>query len=236
MARPPHNLIEASMVAALRAAFARAVDDGCRCIVLASGLRHFSAGADLAAAQTGALQQVDFIDFLRYIEQLPIPTVAVVHGLALGGGFELALACDLIVAADTAEVGLVETSLGLFPLMGGIARVATRAGQARAKEMVLLGRRYSTATLQQWGVINQVVKADALAETAMALGQQLAAGPTSAYRVIRQIAGHTMSHGVYEADELSLALSADIWHTADARASLASVRDTGTASAVFVGA
>lgn len=235
MNRPPHNLLEGSMLKALRSALAHAIEDGCRAILLASARRHFSAGADLAAAYSGDLQKLDFIAFLQELENLPVPTVCAVHGLALGGGFELALGCDLIVAAENAEIGLVETSLGLYPIMGGVSRVAIRAGTARAREMTLLGRRYSAATLQKWGVINHVVPQESLAEAAMSMAQQLAAGPTLAYRAIRQLSNVTASEGVQAADALSRELAAGVWKSGDVKASLDSFRETGAVSVVFNG-
>lgn len=235
LTRPPHNLIEAAMTQALSRAFRRAVSEGLRSILLTSSLRHFSAGADLAAAYTGDLQKIDFIALLHEMEELPIPIVVAVHGLVLGGGFELALGCDLILAADTAELGLVETSLGLFPLMGGVSRVAARAGLTRAKEMVLLGRRYSSSTLEQWGVINQVVPASALADSSLAVAHQLAAGPTLAYKAIRRLADVTVSEGVRAADAISPQLADEIWATDDVQAGLEGFHRSGTAGAVFNG-
>src|SRR3546814_13979766 len=88
---------------------------------------------------------------------LPIPIIASVHGVCLGGGFELALACDYIIAAQSAKIGSVEATLGLHPLMGGVQRQVQRAGMARAKEMSMLARRYDPATLERWGLINLVV-------------------------------------------------------------------------------
>ena len=80
-----------------------------------------------------------------------MPIVCAVHGLCLGGGFELALACDYLVAARSARLGSVEATIGLHPLMGAAQRVAQRAGALRAKEMAMLGRRYDPDTLAAWG-------------------------------------------------------------------------------------
>lgn len=235
MSRPPHNLLEGSLIEQLSKAFARAVEDGCRAVLLTSELRHFSAGADLVAADTGELQKLDLISFLREMETLPIPIIAAVNGLALGGGFELALGCDLIIAAESAQIGLVETSLGLFPIMGGISRAVARVGLARGKEFVLLGRRYSASTMAEWGMINRVVPAETLAEASMALAQELAAGPTLAYGAVRRLANVAAAYGVHAADELSSESASEIWATNDVRAGLQSFRETGSASAVFNG-
>jgi enoyl-CoA hydratase/carnithine racemase len=114
--------------------------------ILRSGLRHFSAGADVtqfsARIEQGGRSQspIGGVEFLKLLELLPIAIVASLHGVCLGGGFELALACDYIVAASSAKIGSVEVALGLHPLLSGIQRQVQRAGAMRAKEISMLGR------------------------------------------------------------------------------------------------
>jgi enoyl-CoA hydratase/carnithine racemase len=235
MNRPPHNLLEETLLAGLSEAFARAVDEGCRSILLSSRLRHFCAGADLDAMASGGLGRLDLIGWLRAVEDLPVPTVAAVHGAALGGGFEVALACDLIIAAESAQIGLVETTLGLFPLMGGVSRAVAGAGPARAKELVMLGRRHTPATLERWGLVNQVVADDALAEASLSLARQLAAGPTVAYRAVKRIANETAAHGVFAGDEVTGEVAPAVWASSDLKAGLDAFFATGTADGVFSG-
>jgi enoyl-CoA hydratase/carnithine racemase len=153
--------------------------------VLRSALRHFSAGADLDAMLAAAESGDGVIDrpvqeLLRTLEELPVPIVAAVHGICVGGGLELALACDLVVAAESARVGSVEATVGLYPLVGAIERVAQRAGVARAKEMAMLGRRYDARTLERWNVINRVVEDEHLDAAAMTLARELAGDPAVA--------------------------------------------------------
>lgn len=235
MNRPPHNLLEETLLNALTQAFEQAVDDGCRSILLASRLRHFCAGADLEAMTAEELAKLDVFPFLHAMEDLPIPTVAAIHGAALGGGFELALGCDLIIAAESAQIGLVESTLGLFPLMGGVARAVAGAGLARAKELALLGARHCAATLQAWGLINHVVPDNQLSEASLSLARQLAAGPTVAYGAIKRLANHTACRGVYSADEMIEELGAEVWESQDLRAGIDTFLKTGTAAAVFQG-
>jgi enoyl-CoA hydratase/carnithine racemase len=235
MNRPPHNLLEETMLNALTQAFHQVVDEGCRSILLASRMRHFCAGADLDAMMAGQFAKLDVFRFLHAMEDLPIPTVAAIHGAALGGGFELALGCDLIMAAESAQIGLVESTLGLFPLMGGVARAVAGAGLARGKELALLGRRHSASALKDWGLINQVVPDDQLGEASLSLARQLAAGPTVAYRAIKRLANHAASRGVYSADEMSGELGAEVWESDDLQAGLDVFLKTGSASAVFKG-
>jgi enoyl-CoA hydratase/carnithine racemase len=86
---------------------------------------------------------------LRAFEEAPLPIVAAIHGVCVGGGFETALACDLIIAAESTKIGMVEATIGLNPLMGAMQRVTQRAGATRAKEMALLARRYDARTLER---------------------------------------------------------------------------------------
>src|SRR5437868_10865987 len=160
----PYNLLGPKLINAIVEQIEGARDAGSRAIVLRSGLRHFSAGADLGVFETrveqssgdtaGEGRRLTGVEFLRFMELLPIPIVASVHGVCLGGGLELALACDYIIAAASSKLGSVEAALGLHPLMGGIQRQVQRIGALRAKEMSMLGRRYDPATLERWGLIN----------------------------------------------------------------------------------
>src|SRR5262252_8404577 len=127
----PYNLLGPTLIGAIAAEIAAARKAGSRAIILRSGLRHFSAGAEFSTRieQGGRSQSaISGVDFLKLLELLPIPIVASVHGVCLGGGFELALACDYIVTASSAKIGSVEVALGLHPLLGGIQRQVQRAG------------------------------------------------------------------------------------------------------------
>ena len=141
----PYNLLGPTLLRAIADEIAAARDAGSRAIILRSGLRHFSAGADVAQfsariEQSGRSQSaIGGADFLKLLELLPIPIVASVHGVCLGGGFELALACDYIVAASSAKIGSVEAALGLHPLLGGIQRQVQRAAQCAPRKFRCLG-------------------------------------------------------------------------------------------------
>ena len=119
------------------------------------------------------------------------PCVAAIRGGALGGGFELALGCDFIIASDTARIGLVEVSVGLMPLSGGVQRLVNRVGLARAKEITMFGRRYDAKTLETWGAINMVVPDIKLLDSAISFSKQLANGPTTSFKEIKKIANIT---------------------------------------------
>jgi enoyl-CoA hydratase/carnithine racemase len=243
MVYKPYNLIGPTLMNALLAELRGAHKAGSRAIVIRSGLRHFSAGADLAlfgsrleggssGPATGAWSG---IDFLKEAELLPVPLIASVHGVCLGGGVELALACDYIIAASSAKIGSVESALGLHPLMGGIQRQVQRIGIARAKEMSMLGRRYDAATLERWGLINHVVPDDALDKATMVIAEELANGPTIAHAATKQVAYIAANQGVRAADEQMGKLQEPIWSSEDVRSGLTSFRQNGPGLAKFAG-
>jgi enoyl-CoA hydratase/carnithine racemase len=236
---PPYNLIGKRQAAELVSALDWAREQAPRAVVLRSGLRHFSAGADL----DGMLEEVKDVpelswgtaDVLRAFEQLPIPILASVHGTCVGGGLELALACDLIVASQSASLGSVEATVGLHPLMGGIQRITQRAGVARAKEMVLLGRRYEPATLQRWGLINWVVPDEQLEAATMALARELANGPTVAHAATKALAAIAVSQGVAAADEAMAEVQRPIFQSEDFKIGVKSFKEKGIGMARFRG-
>jgi enoyl-CoA hydratase/carnithine racemase len=158
-----------------------------------------------------------------------------VHGVCVGGGFELALAADLVVAAESAKIGSVEGALGLNPLAGAIQRMAQRAGAVRAKEMALLARRYDARTLERWNVINRVVPDEQLAEVTRALAHELANGPTVAHASTKAIVSRAVSDGVQAADDAMAELQRDIWSSHDLQLGLDSLRANGPGAARFEG-
>jgi enoyl-CoA hydratase/carnithine racemase len=178
---------------------------------------------------------LDLTELLRVFDRLPIPIVAAVHGVCVGGGLELALAADLIVAAESAKIGSVEATLGLNPLMGAIQRITERAGATRAKEMALLARRYDARTLEKWNVINRVVADEQLAETSLMLAHELANGPTVAHASTKAIVSYAVSHGVQATDEAMRELQKDLWKSNDLKVGLASYAVNGPGAARFEG-
>jgi enoyl-CoA hydratase/carnithine racemase len=237
----PYNLLGPVLMGALAEAFAAARDAGSRAIVLRSGLRHFCAGADVslfgARAEQGGRSQsaIGGVDFLNLMELLPLPIVASVHGVCLGGGFELALACDYIVAGSSAKIGSVEAALGLHPLLGGIQRQAQRAGAMRAKELAMLGRRYDPATLERWGLVNLVVPDDALEKATLSVADELAHGPTVAHAATKRLVHVAVNQGVAAADAAMADIQKPLWESEDLQLGLASFRASGPGLAKFVG-
>lgn len=156
-------------------------DRAVRCLIITgAGSKAFVAGADISAMVTmSGFEQKRFaqhgLGVLRELEALPIPVIAAVNGYALGGGTELALACDLIVAADTARFGQPEIKIGIIPGFGGTQRLPRRIGLSRAREMIYLGGMIDADTALRWGLCNQVVPAADLMHECRGLAVRLAA-------------------------------------------------------------
>jgi 2-(1,2-epoxy-1,2-dihydrophenyl)acetyl-CoA isomerase len=175
----------------LRTAIERARDDDTVRAVMVSGAgRGFSSGADLreqrdttegGAPDLSARLRDVYHPVLVGLREMPKPIVAAVNGPAVGIGCSLALACDLIVAAESAYFLLAFVNIGLIPDGGSTAFVPARAGHARAVEMALLGERVPAHKALEWGLVNRVVSDDELVPEARALVERLASGPTVAY-------------------------------------------------------
>jgi enoyl-CoA hydratase len=151
-------------------------------VVTGSGERAFVAGADIAAMQNmSAVEAKEFARVgqrvMRGIEDLPVPVIAAVNGFALGGGLELALACDIIIAAASAKFGQPEINLGIIPGFGGTQRLARRIGVGAARLMIYGGDMIGTDEALRLGLIERVVDPGALREEARKLAAQLAAKP-----------------------------------------------------------
>src|SRR5215469_17966032 len=175
--RPPANAVDVATSYALYEAFARLESDpdlrvG---IVTAAGGRFFCAGWDLRAAAAGEAVDADHgpggFAGLTELHGRAKPVIAAVNGIAAGGGFELALAADLVVAAEHADFRLPETGLGIIPDSGGVLWLPRRLPRAIAVELLLTGRTLTAAEALSFGLINQVIPGDQLMPTAHALGR-----------------------------------------------------------------
>ena len=183
------NALNAATLDALFDAFEEAAKDvATRVVVLTgTGPKAFVAGADIA--EMSGLRATDGRDFslrgqrlMRRIETLPKPVIAMVNGFALGGGLELAMACHLRLAADTAKLGQPEINLGLIPGFGGTQRLLRLAGRAATLELCLLGAPMDAARALHLGVVNRVVAADQLEAETMKVAAQLAGSAPLALR------------------------------------------------------
>jgi crotonobetainyl-CoA hydratase len=187
--RPKANAINVATSQALYAAFARLQQEPALRVAIITGTgRFFSAGWDLSAAVAGEAIDADHgpggFAGLTELFALDKPVIAAVNGLAIGGGFELALAADLIVAADSAEFALPEVKLGMMADSGGVLRLPKRLPRAIAAELLLTGRRMGAAEAQRWGLVNRVVPLAQLTDAAQELDTE-AVSVQDGYRVLR---------------------------------------------------
>jgi len=194
------NALSEGLVAALGKAFAQLAADvkhgaDIRAVVVTGAGKAFCAGADLKERRAMTLEQTwAFLDVLNglmnAIAAFPRPVIAAINGAAFGGGLELALACDLRVAADTAEMGLTEVRIGVIPGAGGTQRLARVASVAAAKELILTGRRVRAQRARELGIVAEVVPAADLAAAAAKLADDIAAaGPLAVAAAKRAIDG-----------------------------------------------
>jgi hypothetical protein len=147
------------------------------------------------------------LEIVWRVEELPCPTIFASHALCLTAAFELSLACDLLLAAESAKFGLVETVVGLTPSMGGPQRLAERAGPARAKQLIYTGGLFDAATLERWNVVSRVWPDRSFAEAAHAFALRLSNGPTQAHAATKRIVRTQIEQGTRAADAIVPALS-----------------------------
>jgi enoyl-CoA hydratase/carnithine racemase len=175
------------------------------------------------------------IPVVRRLEELPIPTLALVHGLCLTAGLEISLGCDMIWATESAKFGLVEAVIGLTPGAGGTQRMAERAGPARAAEFVMSGGLYDAATLERWNVVNRVLPDDQLLEKGMKFAHRLADGPTIAHGATKRIIRAYRAGGVDEADRVTPDVFAGLFASEDLKNAVESFLTEGPGKARFEG-
>lgn len=187
-----------------------------------------------SVADAGALW-TRLLRIVQTIEDLPVPTIFAAHGLTLTAAFELALACDLLIAAKRASFGLVEIVVGLTPSMGGPQRLAERAGPARAKELIYSGERYAAAVLERWNVVNRVLPDEGFTEAARDYARRLAAGPTRAHAATKRLVTTAVRESVRAADHEVPAVSGALFATTDLVAAVTSFLRDGPGKATYEG-
>ncbi|WP_367129861.1 enoyl-CoA hydratase/isomerase family protein [Saccharothrix sp. HUAS TT1] len=238
---PPLNLFTAELQDLLEAAVEDLEDRPARALLVRFEGKVVSGGVDVglfAAQKTPAQAKALFDQMLELPERLaalPFPTVFAAHGLCLTWAFEVAVACDIVLAARRATFGLVEKVVGLTPTMGGTQRLAARAGVGRAKELVMTGERYDAATLERWGVVNRVLPDEGFDDAALEFTLALAAGPTVAHAATKRVLAHYESGGVAEANAHITTIAAGLFETEDLRGAVKSFLTDGPGRATFSG-
>src|SRR5258705_12713095 len=192
LANAPYNRIDLQYASSLRDAVHAASESDIRVLLIRAEGPHFSLGGEVREWPGKDINWfrtfvADVNASYRAIEALRVPTVAVVRGLAFGGGLELALACDFVVAAEDAVFCCVEVTTGMLPIAGALQRLAERTGRARASRWAMLGEPILGTEAGQLGVASHVVPEAEVAATAKVLAQRLATGPTRSYAATRTL-------------------------------------------------
>jgi enoyl-CoA hydratase/carnithine racemase len=189
--RPPVNALAEDVALELREAFEGCVDPAIRAVVI-TGQPHFAAGADIKGFQAtfdaGMEERTAWTlqEAITVLESLQKPTIAAVHGYALGGGLELAMGADFRYLADDARVGQPEILLGLIPGAGGTQRLARLVGYQRAKEMIFTGRQVAADDALEIGLADKVFPGDALLDVTMEEAREWATRPTRAIAAAKE--------------------------------------------------
>ncbi|MDP4162582.1 MAG: enoyl-CoA hydratase-related protein [Bacillota bacterium] len=177
-------------------------NDDVKVIILSGRGRCFAAGADIdemADATAIDLERLNqFTDWDR-IAWIKKPIIGAVHGFALGGAFELALCCDLLLASNDAEFGFPEVLLGVMPGAGGTVRLTKLAGKTKAMEWLFTGMRFSANEAMQYGILNRIVAKEVLMEETIRLAQQIALQPPLSIRFIKESVLKAIDSSIYEA-------------------------------------
>ena len=237
---PPLNLFDDRMINDLTALLEEAEGEMLRALVVRAEGKVFTGGVDVHVFDDKTPEQAaalfrDLVRIVHKLEGMPFPTIASVQGLCLTAGLELALGCDLLLAADDARFGLVERVVGLTPAMGGTQRMAERAGPARAREFVMTGELYDAPTLERWNVVNRVYPAADLREETATFAQRLATGPTKAHAATKAMVRAFLDHGVRGADDRIGDIAAPLFATQDLQNAVDTFLAEGPGKATFEG-
>jgi enoyl-CoA hydratase/carnithine racemase len=238
---PPLNLMDRPLLDGLLEVVDRLESEPARAVLFRAEGRAFSGGVDVSmfaamdGPQTAQRTFDELVALARRVERLPCPTVFAAHALCLTWAFELALACDLILAAESASFGLVERVIGLTPAMGGTQRLAERAGTGRARQFVMEGRPFPAGELERWNVVNIVLPGDGFDEAARSYAAKLASGPTLAHAATKQVLRDYLEGGVELANDRVGAVAGALFDTEDLQGAVRSFLADGPGRATFHG-
>lgn len=232
------NGLSRAVLRQLNAAARSLIEDPPGAVVVWGGDRVFAAGADITefggpveAREIGGL----FLDALNAIAAIPRATIAAVSGVALGGGCELALACDLRIASSRARFGQPEILLGIIPGGGGTQRLPRLVGASRAKDLILTGRQVDPEEALRIGLVDEVVEPDKLLDHAIAKAAELARGPLQAHALAKQAIDRGLDGTLAKGLRLEHDLFAEVFTTDDAHIGVQSFLEHGPGKATFTG-
>jgi enoyl-CoA hydratase len=235
---PKVNALSSELLRQLEAAARALTDDPPGAVVVTGGDRLFAAGTDISefggpddAGTVGG----GFLRALNAVAAIPRCVIAAVSGFALGGGCELALACDLRIASERAKFGQPEVLLGIIPGGGSTQRLARLVGPSLAKELILTGRQVGAEEALRIGLVNEVVAPDELHDRAYALAADLAAGAVVAQSLAKRAIDQGLETTLADGLTLEQDLFVETFATEDARIGVASFLEHGPGKATFVG-
>ena len=235
---PKVNALSSEVLRQLRSAAEALTETPPGAVVVTGGDRVFAAGADIAefagpdeARLVGGL----FLDALNAVAAIPRATIAAVSGFALGGGCELALACDFRVASTKARFGQPEVLLGIIPGGGGTQRLARLVGPARAKDLILSGRQVRADEALALGLVDRLAEPEALHDTALAWAAEFAAGAVVAQGLAKQAVDRGLDGALGAGLDLEQQLFVEAFRTDDARIGVESFKEHGPGKATFTG-
>ncbi len=216
-----NGALMAELIAALEAFDA---DEAIGCVMITGNEKAFAAGADIKQmAQATVVQMIDspFIGYWDSLARIAKPIVAAVSGWCLGGGCELAMACDLIVAAESAVFGQPEINLGIIPGAGGTQRLTRAVGKALAMDMVLTGRRLSAQEALSAGLVARVLPSEGFGEAALAVAAEIAGKSPLALRMAKEAINHAYELPLAEGVHLERRLFNMLFATEDQKEGMA---------------
>jgi enoyl-CoA hydratase/carnithine racemase len=239
--RPPMNALDSRVQEELRAACREAGErSDVRAVVVYGGPKVFAAGADVK--EMAAMSYQDMVDrsaalqsSFTAVADVPKPTIAAITGYALGGGCEVALACDLRICGDNARLGQPEILLGIIPGGGGTQRLPRLVGPARAKDLIFTGRFVDAEEALRIGLVDRVVAPDDVYAEAVALARRLAAGPPYAMRAAKEAIDAGLETDLATGLEIERLQFAGLFATEDRTVGMASFLENGPGKAEFVG-
>jgi enoyl-CoA hydratase/carnithine racemase len=221
---PPLNLVTLELTRRLRATLDRLASDPAARVLVVTGAggRAFCAGSDVSefpSVQDDVVQKKLAAENEAYsrLDDFPKPTVAALNGLAYGGGLELAVCCDILIAGADVRLALPEVKLGVLPGSGGTIRVPRRVGEGRAKELMFTGNPIDAETALAWGLVNHVVPAGQALAAALELARTLAERPNRALQLMKQAVDLALDTTEDDAVRRTLALSEAVFRTEDCR-------------------
>lgn len=171
--------------------------------VITGSERAFMAGADIKEYGSQTQEQFDAfqkmgIQLYESIENADMPWIAAVNGFALGGGFEIAMACDLIIAKESSKMGLPEVFLSLIPGGGGTQRLAQKVGINRTKEVLFTGKQYDAKTFHDWGIVNLLIDDESFEKEVSDYANKLARRPKKALKELKRLANLSITHPSFQ--------------------------------------